>query len=239
MDAYNFLPDTDKCATLILDREVCVHGARTGWFRGTGDAKMNIDWGRFIDVMIIGEWLVFLQALFSFWDGFFSATQMSRKGHHGYSFLQHGGMWCDVIIITPLVAYLVGKYQFAYLSPLSITIAIVALVVWTALAVFVFTPAGKIMPEAHTHDGYVTEAGWILVVYATLASWVIVMWYVSGLETPPISENDVAIVSFVLIPWAILSVIKISPIWKLNYCSTTQTAVKIIGIAVLAWWRLW
>ncbi len=195
---------------------------------------MEINWARFIVVMVLGEGLMFLQAFLSFQDGYFSVAQrvcssdeglpgrlrllssgtiflMPPHTRQGYTFLQHGGMWFDVFAITPLVAYLVGKYQFAYLSPPSIEIAVVALVVWVALAVFVFAPAGEIMPGAHTHDGYVTEAGWSLVVYATLASWIIAMVYIPNLVVPAVSKTDIAIVSGLLVPWAITSVMKFTP----------------------------
>ncbi len=218
---------------------------------------MEINWTWFIAVMIVGEGLLFLQALLSFQDGFFSANQMyrleewhvtssgtiyslpSRDHLRGYSFLQHGGMWFDVIVITPLVAYLVGKYRFEYISMQSIEIAVVSLVVWTSLAVFVFTPAGKIMPEAHTHDGHVTEAGWILVVYATLASWVIAMVYIKNLAVPAVSKTDIATVSGLLVPWAITGVMKFTPKWKFTFPVAVQTAAMIAGVAILAWWRLW
>lgn len=197
-----------------------------------------MDWTRFILVIAFGEWLIFLQALFSNFEGYFSQRQMSLRGHVGYSFLQHGGMWADIFIVTPLVAYLIAKYQFAYFSPSSIEIATVALVVWTVLAVFVFAPAVKRFPEAHAHGGQVTMAGWIHVVYATLMVWIIAMVYIPNLATPMVSKSDITIVSILLIPWAITGVMKFTQRWKFDIFATTIVVAEIIGIIVLAWWRL-
>lgn len=219
-----------------------------------------MDWTRFVVVLFIGEMLVLLQALSSVADGYFSSAQiktigrwMSYRFHAtnmpfvysypqkscGYTFLQHGGMWADVFIVSPLVAYLVGMYQFSYISIIpSAKILIIAFGVWILLAIFVFAPAGKEMPEAHAHGGHVTAAGWIHVAYATMATWIVAMVYIPEFSTPPVSKRDIITVSFALIPWVYLSVIKFNKEWRFTEAIRWQIASEILGIALLAYLRL-
>ncbi len=197
-----------------------------------------MNWKIFALAMFIGEALVALQGLVSWNDGYFSAPQMQRKGYRGYSFLQHGGMWADFFLITPLVAYLVGKYNFAHTPTVALIFA-AALILWNALAVFVFAPDGKAMPEAHTHGGNITAAGWILILYAGIATGIIAMVYLPGYATPPISNVDIMVVSAVLFPWLIIGVTKFSPEWEWKHPEVLLVAIgAFLGVAILAAARL-
>ncbi len=157
----------------------------------------------------------------------------------GYSFLEHGGMWADVFIVSPLVAYLVNKYAFAYGSSMGWWILLIALLLWVALALFVFAPSGKNMPEAHARDGRVTGTGWIHVVYATLTMWVIAMAYIPGMVSPTISNKDVWIMSVALSVWAYFGVVKFSPAWFVEWPCVIQIIVEVVGLWILAIWRTW
>lgn len=194
-----------------------------------------MNWSLFILVIIAGEGLILLQAFAAFRDGLFSDNQDEWSRWHGqaYTFLQHGGMWADFFIITPLVAYLVGEYQFYYLSSLGLSILVVSLVLWTILAVYIYAPMGKQSPEAHAHDGNITIAGWIYVLYATFASWIIAMMYIHNMAEPYLLNKDIIITSVALVPWIIAGVMKFTPQWKFNSASITQVYVGILGIIFL------
>lgn len=197
-----------------------------------------MNWSLFILVMIVGEVLVFLQAVASSRDGYFSERQMFQQGTRGYSFLQHGGMWADFLIITPLIAYLVGKYNFSYLSTWSLGIIYVSFVLWLSLAIFLYAPMGKNSPEAHTHDGKTTVAGGIHIVYATLASWIIAMVYIPNMSEPHLLGRDIIITSGALIPWIFVGVMKFTPQWRFNSSSIAQVYIGILGIIFLMIFRV-
>lgn len=48
-------------------------------------------------------WLVVMQGIMASLDGYFSEEQMIREhpGRPGWSFLQHGGMYADVMVGAP------------------------------------------------------------------------------------------------------------------------------------------
>ncbi len=157
----------------------------------------------------------------------------------GYSLLQHGGVWYDTIILTPLIAYLIGKYQFDYNSTVSVVIATGSMIFWILSTMFIYAPMGEIMPEAHTHDGRTTEAGWSHVVYASLATWILAMIYIPNITTPEISTTDVLITSGILIPWIFFGVVKFNREWVFNSSTKKQVVIEIIAICVLTAIRLY
>ncbi len=62
-------------------------------------------------VLVTGLFLVCVQGATSWMDGYLSQKQMKKELgiYDGWSFLQHGGMWADVFIVSPLVAYILGR----------------------------------------------------------------------------------------------------------------------------------
>ncbi len=212
--------------TIVLDR------------KSTQESMM--DTIKFIIVMITGALLIFFQCILAYIDEFFSSKQMEETDiMQGYSLLQHGGVWYNAIILTPLIAYLVGKYQFDYYSTVSVVIATGSMVFWILSTIFVYNPMGKITPEAHTHDGRTTEAGWSHVVYASLATWILAMVYITDLTTPEISTTDVLITSGILIPWIFFGVVKFNREWVFSPFAKKQVAIEIIAICVLTAIRLY
>jgi len=196
-----------------------------------------MNWLLFVLVLFFGEALIFLQGFAAFLDGYLSPLQMLEEGHQGYAFLQHGGMWADFFLITPLVAYLLGKYHFQH-HPMMVLILAVAIAVWSALAIFVYAPAGKKNPEAHAHGGAVTIAGWEHVLYAAIATWIIAMAYLQD-AVPKVSNTDIVIIAVILTIWSVFGVIKFSPAWKWGHLEVLQVAGVIAGIVAITAVRLW
>jgi hypothetical protein len=126
----------------------------------------------------------------------------------GYSFLQHGGMWYDALFIAPLVAYMVATYDLPYVSLLGEVSLTVSIVTWFILAAqFKSSP----VPEAHTHHHSITPAGFVHLVFAVLAMWVMIMFYSIH---PPM--RYLVIVSSILTPFFFFGIYKFDRKWRFN-----------------------
>ena len=196
---------------------------------------------RFWTILALGEFIVALQGIAAVLDGFLTRAQMLwvHNTVKGYSFMEHGGMWADAFIVTPLLAYLMSNYNFAYSSTGSVAFLVAAFALWALLAAKMYAPLGAAMPEAHAHDGYVTVAGWIHVLYAAVATWIIALAYLPGMAEPQVSSADIIIVSAALSFWTYLGVAKFSGYWTFDTFAKIQVGGEIALIWCLAAWRLW
>ncbi len=188
-----------------------------------------MNWTLFLIVYAVGVALVVLQGVFAYQDGYFSETQM-REVHgitNGWAFMQHGGMWADVFIISPMVAYVVSNYQIGYFRWYSVVIFLVAIVA-SLLAGNMYQKAGMVTPEAHTHDGITTAAGWIHGLFAVVAIWAIVMFY---LATPGVTTRDLIVVACILTPFFFLGVYKFSSRWTFD----SQARAMVFSLTPLLW----
>ncbi len=183
----------------------------------------------FFEVLGLELLLILAQFVASRIDGYATKKQMEERGVKGYSFMQHGGMWADLFIISPLVAYLVQKYSFEYMQFGGLVLFMIFFWAWFLLAVLVYAPASKNIPEAHAHGGYVTVAGYIHILFATFTTWVIVMAY-TGLTTIPVSNNDIFMTSVLLTLWAYFGQAKFSPLWRFGV--QEKMSFYMLGIAI-------
>ena len=199
-----------------------------------------INWITFLLVVDVGLFLIFLQALAATYDGFLTHKQMTqvRGLLGGYSLVDHGGMWADTFLITQCVAYLMGKYSFAHFSLSGFGLLVAMFVVWILLFVKIYSPMGAKKPEAHVHHGRITPAGWIHILYAAPATWVILMTYL-GMSTPRITNLDMIITSLVLTPWTILGVMKFNRYWHFDKTSMNQVIVTLVVIWAVTVWKVW
>jgi len=184
----------------------------------------------FFEVLGLELLLILAQFIASRIDGYATKKQMEERGVRGYSFMQHGGMWASLFIISPLVAYLVQKYSFEYMQFGGLVLFVLSFWAWFILAVLVYAPASKNIPEAHVHDGHVTVAGYILIIFGTLITWVIVMAY-KGLTTIPVSNNDIIITSVLLTLWAYFGQVKFSSLW----CFGVQEKMSFYMLGIAIW----
>jgi hypothetical protein len=199
-----------------------------------------VDWKILWTVLLVGIALVLIQGLAAWMDGYFTQDQIKRV--HGitsaYSFVQHGGMWSDVFIITPIVAYISSKYELEYTTWRAIILLLAAVVLVYLAMEFVYKPAGIKMPEAHTHDGRTPLTGWVHALYAVAAIWVCVEVYL-GWTTPVVSSTDIIVVSLLLTPFFYLGVAKFSNQWVFDTGAKWQVGVEIVGLWLLTGWRVW
>ncbi len=128
--------------------------------------------------LLIGWAFVLSHGFLAYYDGggYLTQAQMQSRGIKGWSFMEHGGMWFDFFILTPVVAYIVSHYKLPILSKTSIAF-ICGIIV--ALICFGFFYSSKTfgIPEAHTHDGKTAPAGYVHGVYALIVAWVLFMFY--------------------------------------------------------------
>jgi hypothetical protein len=198
-----------------------------------------VDWTIFCIVYGVGVLLVVLQGIASWKDGYFSQLQLySRAKRNSWAFIEHGGMWSDVFVISPIVAFAVSKYQLHYFSTWGLVILFVAIVLSLAMGEL-YKAGGAITPEAHTHDGKTTVAGWIHGIFAVAAIWIVSMVYI-GLTTPAVSKTDIIVFSILLTPFSYLGSAKFNKRWKFDKFAKRQCAVVLIAIWAITFLRpLW
>ena len=108
-----------------------------------------MDWRIFLAVLGIGWGNISMQGVFAWHNGWFSQTRLQLRGiRNAWSFTDHGGTRADVFLITPLVAYLAGKYSFPYLSLTGLSVLSGSCVPWYVLVSFIYEPGGVQEPEA-------------------------------------------------------------------------------------------
>ena len=161
--------------------------------------------------LVVLEGLVLLQGMLAWRGGTLTMRQMERRGaSRGYSFLQHGGMWGDAFLVSPLVAYLISRYPFPYLSLWGLVLFAASLVAWIVLLLKVYAPASVEMPEAHAFGGKVEPAGWVHVAYAVPVTWVVLMTYFTPVH---VLRGDLLLAAAALTFWSYLGAKKFSLHW--------------------------
>lgn len=181
---------------------------------------------RFWAILVIGIALVVLQGVCAYLDGYFSQAQIVKI--HGirnaYAFIEHGGMWGDTFIVSPVVAYIICAYRLPYFSRSGIIILVFALLI-SLLGGVVYQEMGKIYPEAHTHFGHTPPIGWIHGVFAVGAIWICSMFYLARITPKP--GYDMLVISTALSAFYVLGVMKFNPNWRWSKVAIIQDLILI------------
>lgn len=197
-----------------------------------------MNWRLFWTVLGTGIVLVVVQGVSSWFDGYLTQAQMhSSRIRNGWSFMEHGGIWADMFVISPIAAYAVSRYQLAYFSRPGLVI-LAASVVLSLAAGYMYQQGGITTPEAHTHHGVTTVAGWIHSLFVVAAIWVCGMVYLN-LTSPPMSKPDIIVISVLLTPFFFLGVAKFSDRWMFSTRAKWQVAIEIVGLWAVTGVRLW
>lgn len=195
------------------------------------------NWRLFVDVLLAGEILVILQAILAFLDGYFTQANMQQQGiMNGYSFIEHGGMWADVFIVSPGTAYLVAKYHFAYTAWWSWTILAVG-IGFAAMAGSMYNEFALKHPTPHSHNGKTTTVGWIHAAYAIPVIWIGGMFYLTP-TSPAISPYDLIATSAVLTPFFVLGILDFNQNWEFLPEAKEQLWIEIPAIWIVTGIRL-
>ena len=188
-------------------------------------------------VLAVALAAIAVQAILSHKDGYLIQEQI-RKNRYldqwtAYSFMQHGGMWCDVFIISPLIAYLTHTYSFAYLSWLPLLL-LVTCILLTLMALSAYAHSSFRIREAHAHGGQLTAAGLVHGIYASIAMWIICLFYLTRAQ-PRTSTADVILTSIALTPFFFLGAAKWDRRWFRQLRTDTFAKRQIIFGPILVW----
>lgn len=143
---------------------------------------------------IVLEGLVIFQAVSAYQDHFATVAQMQGRGiAHGLPFVWHFAMWGDAFLISPLAAYLVGRFSAGWRLPklavsFAIGVIICALMSWLYMS--------STIPEAHVQDHWLTTAGFGHAVYMAITLVILTQFLVF---TPDVPQKLLLIVSVLLI----------------------------------------
>jgi|GEM_PF-1196471 len=191
---------------------------------------------KFWTIIAVGAAFAVIQGICAYFDGYFTQAQIGKVHEisNAYAFIEHGGMWSDFFIVTPIVAYIISGYRLPYISVPGFLLFVVTLIVCIA-AGNMYQDMGKILPEAHTHFGHTPLAGWIHGLYAIAAIWICAMFYLTHVEPQP--AYDMIAISIGLTIHTVLGVIKFNPNWSWSTEAIIQVAVFIALIWVMTAYR--
>ncbi len=182
-------------------------------------------------ILFLGLFIIGCQWMAAFLDGFCFRSQLARGGRsHAFALVEHGGMWMDVFLITPLVAWMVSAYPLEYNTTFGYAALFAALMVVMAVAVMF-----RNSDEAYAHDGRTSLAGLFHWAYAWLALWVFTLFF---FRNPAPRAHHLVAAAMCLTPFYFLGVVKFRRHWRprpadvhqallLNLVMWTVVAVRI------------
>lgn len=194
-----------------------------------------------IGILLFGWSLVIVQVFQADADNFLRRYQMNRREglspEAGYSLMEHGGWWADLLLITPLAAYIVNRYDLQYASLRSILFMIISVAVAQKFG-RIYSRASHFTPEAHVHWGETTPAGRTHGLYAILAMWIIGLFYFAPLATR-IAPADLYLVSAILTPFFFVGAAKWNYRWfaglkndKMGILQSIVGPLVVWGVAI-------
>ena len=129
-------------------------------------------------LFIVFEGWVALQGFVAWREGFFTFAQARENGRPGVpvaSFTRHGGMWGDVLFVSPLCARLLADYVAIW--PMSfVGRAVLASTAITVVMLVVWADASTKVDEPFAREGAVTTPGLLHAVYMTGALAVVMLF---------------------------------------------------------------
>lgn len=128
------------------------------------------------------EFLVTIQTWLAYRDGFLTPSQMQESGiNAGLPFIWHFGMWGDLLIISPLAAYIVGRFFRSW----RVSRVVVSLIVAFALSgLMSWSYLSSNVPEAHVQNHQLTSVGWVHLLYMAFALAIFVQFFLFTNDIP-------------------------------------------------------
>jgi hypothetical protein len=146
-----------------------------------------MNWIAFWITLVGMEYLVFWQAALANGNEMLTVWQMReyRGIMFGLPFLWHGGMWGDVFIISPVVAWIVGEFWTTWSWP---SLIVCGLAGFTVSNLMHDLYRLSVWPEAHVEGRELTDVGYVHHGYMSIAFAVLFEYYlksvtVGGLST--------------------------------------------------------
>lgn len=121
------------------------------------------------------ECLVAIQALLARQDHILTVSQMRQGGvGQGLPFVWHFAMWGDLLIVSSLAAYMIGRYSFRWhsgrlLVSFALGFVLAAILSWT----YTFST----IPETHIKNHQLTAAGIVHLFYMAIALAVFIQFF--------------------------------------------------------------
>lgn len=148
----------------------------------------------FVVAFICLESLVLIQAFLAYEDRFLTVSQMRQRGiDQGLPFAWHFAMWSDLVIISPLAAYLIGQYHRRWSLPSMLASLAIGLVS-SGFLHWLYSHSG--MPEAHVQNHALTAAGMVHAIYMCIAFSVFLQFF---LFTQDVAPRVLGVVSVLLL----------------------------------------
>lgn len=138
-------------------------------------------------VMILSAICIALEGYFSFRDCMFTPAQLRKKypGRRGLPFICHGGMWGDLVLITPLLGVIVNACAHAWTAGRVLFMGAVGLLLSAVMHMFYLEIP---FPDSLAwKEGLLSRAGWFH--YFFMAG----VFGIVGLLYVPESEASVAL----------------------------------------------
>jgi len=138
---------------------------------------MNLSHG--LIMLGFGLLMVLFQVVCADGDNFLTVRQMqlTRGLKKGLPLMWHAGIWGDFVILTPLLTYIVARYGDQWLMPDIILASAIGVAILLPLGWTWIVSAKNGTPEAHTHDGKMTAAGFFHAIYFIAAIAIILLTY--------------------------------------------------------------
>jgi hypothetical protein len=140
------------------------------------------------------ECLVVVQAFLAHGDHFLTVSQMRQRGiDYGLPFAWHFAMWSDLTLVSPLAAYLIGRFYRGW-SLRSVLSSLAFGFISSGLLHSVYTFSG--MPEAHVQNHALTATGIVHAIYMGTAFSVFVQFF---FFTQDVTPRMLRVVSVILV----------------------------------------
>lgn len=128
---------------------------------------------------------VLMEGLLAYADGMLTPSQMlARYPTHlqGLPFICHGGMWGDLLFITPIVGIIVALYGDQWSTTQMLVMLGIGMVLSGAIhSVYVMTP----FADSLAWKGGISAAGWVHVLYMGVALAIVGLLYFYTANVPP------------------------------------------------------
>jgi hypothetical protein len=145
--------------------------------------------------LLLFEALVLGELVLAYQDHFLTVEQMLGQGiGKGLPFVWHFAMWGDILIISPLSAFIIGRYSREWTAPTLVASATLGAAI-AGLMHWIYTFSA--MPETHIRNHQLTLAGILHLLYMALVLTVYIEFFLFTGRIKPALLRIISIVLFV------------------------------------------
>lgn len=172
--------------------------------------------------------LILLAAIFAFKDKHFAPSQARGQLHPShtktFTFLEHGGMWSDFFVVSPLIAWLIAGYSKEWGTVEILFFVGVSSIVSIGL-LFYWDKIESDVSDSLRHSNKVTAAGKTHFVYMAIVLSVLGMFF---LRTQGVSLQIELLVASIVSAHVLLC--SVQPSWKLHKKFTLDRAYVFLFV---------